>query len=367
MPEQSPFIPRLSRSLICVVGPTASGKSELAQQLALYLDGVVISADSMQVYRGMDIGTGKLPPSRRIVPHYGLDLVDPGESYSVSRFQDYARHVAAEQDARGKRVILCGGTGLYIRSVIDGYAYPEGGTDKEDNPVRAEYTELLHRIGDQALWERLREVDPASAAVIHPHNSRRVIRAFELLSKGGSYARQKQNLKRIPQVVPALQIGIGVERGALNARIDRRVDAMMDAGLVQEVRRLLESGFRTALTAPKAIGYREIVAALDGECSLEQAVEDIKVHTHRYAKRQRSWFGRDARIHWIDGAHSGEAPGIPGNAEANDRGAPAAVSKASESLGLPNHGNLPALNGETPYMASLVRRALAELDTIDAQ
>lgn len=363
MPEHDPFIPHLSRPLICIVGPTASGKSELAQELALHLDGVVISADSMQVYRGMDIGTGKLPLSRRVVPHFGLDLADPGQSYSVSLFQDYARHVAAEQDARGKRVILCGGTGLYIRSVIDGFAYPQGGTEGEENPVRAEYTELLHQIGEQALWERLREVDPESAAVIHPHNSRRVIRAFELLSNGGSYARQKQNLKRIPQVVPTLQIGIGVDRTALNARIDRRVDAMVEAGLVQEVRGLLQSGFRTALTAPKAIGYREIVAALDGDCSLEQAVEDIKVHTHRYAKRQRSWFRRDARIRWIDGARPGEAPGLSG--EEGD--AADAVLGGFGVSGFPEWGNSPADNGETPYMASLVRKALAELDTIDAQ
>lgn len=365
MSEQDPFIPHLSQPLICVVGPTATGKSELAQALARRLDGVVISADSMQVYRGMDIGTGKVPPAQRTVPHFGLDLVDPGAPYSVSLFQDYARHVAAEQDAQGKRVILCGGTGLYVRSVIDGYAYPKGGSERE-NPVRAKYTRLLEQIGAQALWERLRAVDPESAAVIHPHNSRRVIRAFELREEGGSYARQKENLKRIPQVVPAVQIGIAVDRTALNARIDQRVDAMVEAGLVQEVRHLLSSGFREALTAPQAIGYREIVAALDGTCSLEQAVQDIKVHTHRYAKRQRSWFSRDERIHWIDGARPGEPAGIHAEAAA-PTAAPDAVSGTDAPRECAPGQNSPAVNGETPYMRSLANKALAVLDTIDAQ
>lgn len=365
MEGQEPFVPHLSQPLICVVGPTATGKSDLAQALARHLDGVVISADSMQVYRGMDIGTGKVPLAQRAVPHFGLDLVDPGVPYSVSLFQDYARRVAAEQDARGRRVILCGGTGLYVRSVIDGYVYPKGGSERE-NPVRAQYTRLWRQIGDQALWEKLLQVDPESAAVIHPHNARRVIRAFELLEEGGSYARQKERLKRIPQVVSAVQIGIAVERAALNARIDRRVDAMVDAGLVQEVQRLLKGGFREALTAPKAIGYREIVAALEGKCSLEQAVEDIKTHTHRYAKRQRSWFSRDARIRWIDGARPGEPSGIRAATSAA-ADAPAAVFGGNAPSVCSDEKNSPAVNGETPYMRSLVDKALAVLGTIDAQ
>lgn len=365
MAESEPFIPHLSQPMICVVGPTASGKSELAQALARRLDGVVISADSMQVYRGMDIGTGKVPPEQRIVPHFGLDLVDPGQPYSVSLFQEYARKVAAEQDAQGKRIILCGGTGLYVRSVIDGYSYPKGGSVRE-NPVRVRYTQLWQQIGDQALWEKLRAVDPESAAVIHPHNARRVIRAFELLAEGGSYARQKENLKRIPQVVPAVQIGIAVERAALNARIDRRVDAMVEAGLVQEVQQLLERGFRQALTAPQAIGYREIVTALEGEYSLAQAVEDIKTHTHRYAKRQRSWFSRDSRIHWIDGARPGEPAGIPTQTGDSATARDAAFPENAAST-CPNGQNSSAVNGETPYMRALAGKALAVLGTIDAQ
>lgn len=333
-----PFIPQLSYPIICVVGPTASGKSELAQELARCLDGAVISADSMQVYRGMDIGTGKLPEAQRIVPHYGLDLVDPGEPYSVALFQDYARRKAAELDCAGKRVVLCGGTGLYVRSVIDGYAYPKG--DQAHNPVRDEYTALLDEIGADALWQRLERVDPDSAALIHPHNTRRVIRAFELLAEGGSYAEQKRKLASIPQVVPAVQIGLAVDRADLNTRIDRRVDRMFEDGLVDEVKALLASGFRDALTAPQAIGYKEVVAALDGACTMDQAREDTKTATHRYAKRQRSWFGRDKRIHWIDAARPGELPGLP---------------------------DAPSALGNTRDVGSLAAQALAVIDTIETK
>ncbi|MGI6591379.1 MAG: tRNA (adenosine(37)-N6)-dimethylallyltransferase MiaA [Eggerthellaceae bacterium] len=301
-------IPNLSRPIICVVGPTASGKSAIAQEIARRVGGEIISADSMQVYRGMDIGTGKLPPEERTVAHHGLDLVDPGMPYSVALYQEYARQTAARLDAEGKRVILCGGTGFYIRSVIDGYSFPEG--EQEDNPVRQRYQVLLEEIGDQALWERLQQVDPASAAIIHPHNTRRVIRAFEMHEQGESYARQNARLKEIPQVLPAVQIGLAVDRKALNARIDARVDSMFASGLVDEVRSLLAAGFREALTAPKAIGYRQVVEAFDGRCTLSEAVEQTKIATHRYAKRQRSWFGRDARIHWIDAALPGEAWGL---------------------------------------------------------
>ena len=196
------FVPALTRPIIIVAGPTASGKSDLAQEMCLALDGEVISADSMQVYRGMDIGTGKLPTHLRRVPHWGLDLANPGEPYSVALFQEYARRKAAEIDGRGKRVVLCGGTGLYIRGVIDDYDYPKG--DQVGNPVREAYTERLRLIGAQALWEELRERDPESAALIHPNNTKRVIRAFEMLAEGTSYARQNERLKTIPQVLPAV-------------------------------------------------------------------------------------------------------------------------------------------------------------------
>ncbi|MDO4533858.1 MAG: tRNA (adenosine(37)-N6)-dimethylallyltransferase MiaA [Coriobacteriia bacterium] len=299
------FIPELSQPIIIVAGPTASGKSDLAQQIALRIDGEIISADSMQVYRGMDIGTGKVPTDQRKVPHWGLDLVNPGEPYSVALFQDYARRKAEDIDARGKRVVLCGGTGLYIRGVIDGYEYPKG--DQVGNPVRDEYTALLEVHGPQVIWDMLNERDPESAALIHPNNTKRVIRAFELLAEGKSYARQKENLQALPQVVPAVYLALSIEPAALAQRIERRVDAMVREGLVEEVRDLLAQGFRDAVTAPQAIGYKEVVNALEGRCTMEEAIEQIKLATRRYAKRQRSWLRADDRVIWLNANEGADA------------------------------------------------------------
>ncbi len=288
----------LDNPVVCVVGPTASGKTALAQRVAELLDGEVVSADSMQIYRGMDIGTGKILPAERTVPYWGLDLAEPGEPYSAALFQDYARAAFKDVDARGKRSVLCGGTGLYVRAAIDDYRFPKG--EQVDNEVRDRYAALARDIGNQALWERLRAADPDSAALIHPNNVRRVIRAFELLDEGTTYARVNAGLKTMAQAVPAVFLGLSVDPAVLNARIDARVDQMLADGLVEEVRSLLRAGFREGLTAPQAIGYKEVVAALEGACSLDDAVAQIKIATHRYAKRQRTWFRKDERIHWID-------------------------------------------------------------------
>lgn len=288
----------LDNPVVCVVGPTASGKTALAQRVAELLDGEVVSADSMQIYRGMDIGTGKILPAERTVPYWGLDLAEPGEPYSAALFQGYARAAFEDVDARGKRSVLCGGTGLYVRAAIDDYRFPKG--EQVDNEVRDRYAALARDIGNQALWERLRAADPDSAALIHPNNVRRVIRAFELLDEGTTYARVNAGLKTMAQAVPAVFLGLSVDPAILNARIDARVDQMLADGLVEEVRSLLQAGFREGLTAPQAIGYKEVVAALEGACSLDDAVAQIKIATHRYAKRQRTWFRKDKRIHWID-------------------------------------------------------------------
>ena len=288
----------LDNPVVCVVGPTASGKTALAQRVAELLDGEVVSADSMQIYRGMDIGTGKILPAERTVPYWGLDLAEPGEPYSAALFQGYARAAFKDVDARGKRSVLCGGTGLYVRAAIDDYRFPKG--EQIDNEVRDRYTALARDIGNQALWERLRAADPDSAALIHPNNVRRVIRAFELLDEGTTYARVNAGLKTMAQAVPAVFLGLSVDPAVLNARIDARVDQMLADGLVEEVRSLLRAGFREGLTAPQAIGYKEVVAALEGACSLDDAIAQIKIATHRYAKRQRTWFRKDERIHWID-------------------------------------------------------------------
>ena len=284
--------------IICVVGPTASGKSALAQLIAKQLDGEVVSADSMQVYRGMDIGTGKVPVQERLVPHHGFDLVDPGEPYSAALFQAYARECFADIEGRGKRSVLCGGTGFYVRAAIDDYDFPEG--EQVGNPIRDRYNAYAREQGAHALWMLLNDEDPQSAAIIPENDVKRVVRAFELLDAGETYASQREKLAVLPQLYPAVFIGLEVSPDVLRKRIDDRVDAMVQDGLVAEVESLLNEGFREGVTAPQAIGYKEIVAALDGETSLEEAVDQIKTATHRYAKRQRTWFRKDKRIHWVN-------------------------------------------------------------------
>lgn len=287
-----------SQAAIVVVGPTASGKSELAQCIAERIGGAVLSADSMQVYRGMNIGTGKVTIEERRVPHFGLDLVDPGEPYSASLFQEYGRQVKRDLDDKDMPCVVCGGTGFYIRALIDDYRFPEG--EQVGNTTRDKYAALLNEIGPEALWQRLHDIDPHSAALLHHNDTKRVIRAFELIAEGTSYAKQHEGLSSIAQLLPAVFIGLDVTPAILNERIDARVDAMVDQGLVDEVSGLLNKGFRSGITAQQAIGYKEMVDYLDGRLSLDDALDRIKTATHRYAKRQRTWFRRDKRIQWLD-------------------------------------------------------------------
>lgn len=287
--------------VICIVGATATGKSDFAQELALRINAEIVSADSMQIYRCMDIGTGKIPPDQRKVPHWGLDLVNPGENYSAALFQRYARETFNKISQQGKRIILCGGTGLYIRAAIDAYEFPAG--EQDHNPTREKYEAYANEQGSEQLWNLLFTLDSESAQEIHPNNVRRVVRALELHEAGESYAQQKARLKSIPQAIPAILFGIRYDRDLLNERIYRRVDSMIERGLVAEVKALLTAGFREGITAPQAIGYKEIVHALDGVCTLETAIENIKIATRRYAKRQRTWFRQDNRIIWLEGTN----------------------------------------------------------------
>lgn len=287
----------LDTPLICVVGPTASGKTALAQHMAERLCGSVLSADSMQIYRGMDIGTGKISPEDRTVPYYGLDLVSPGSAYSASLFQEYGRGVVLDSQRNGSRAIVCGGTGFYVRALVDDYDFPAG--EQVGNPVRDEYNARIEQLGCDAVWEELKLADPASAALINAHDAKRVVRAFELLQEGTSYAEQHAKLHAIGSYFPVTMIGLQVDPDILRTRIDARVDQMIEQGLAREVKSLLSEGLRDALTANQAIGYKEIVQALDGDISLDEAISQIKFATHRYAKRQRTWFRKDKRIHWI--------------------------------------------------------------------
>ena len=301
------------KPVIVIVGPTASGKSDAAALLASRCGGEVVSADSMQIYRGMDIGTGKMPPEQRLVPHYGLDIVDPGEAYSASLFQAYARSCFDDIRSRGAMPVLAGGTGFYVRAAGDDYNFLQG--EQVGNDVRERYQAIADQQGPEALWEMLRKRDPESAEIIHPNNVKRVIRAFEMLELDGTtYAEQHAGLKSIAMYEDACFFGLNVDRDVLIERIDRRVDRMFEAGLVDEVKGLCEQGFREACTARDAIGYKEVVAALDGACTMDEAREAIKVATRRYAKRQRSWWRNDSRITWID-ADGGNVERIVGEME----------------------------------------------------
>ncbi len=288
---------QLHRPLIAVVGPTASGKTAVSQLIAEQLGASVLSADSMQIYRGMNIGTGKIAPEARTVPYYGLDLIEPGQAYSAALFQSYGRDVAITLDDQDSRCVLCGGTGLYIQAVIDDYSFAAG--DLIDNPSRRQWTRFAEEQGVTALWNELQQRDPSSAELIHPNNVRRVIRALELFDEGTSYSERSAPANRIPAFFPTTLIGLLVDTEVLNARINARVDRMFEEGLVDEVETLLDRGLHDALTAKQAIGYKEVVAALEGQCSLQQASDDIKQATRRYAKRQRTWFRKDDRITWI--------------------------------------------------------------------
>lgn len=286
----------MSASIVAIVGPTAVGKSAVADRVARALDTDVLSVDAMQVYRGMDIGTAKTPVNERLVPLRLVDLVDPAVNYSAALFQRDARCEIERLRALGKPVVLCGGTGLYLRAALDEMDFPAGETKSE---ARVRYERLANEAGSHALHELLRSRDPRSADVIHEHNVRRVIRALEMLDEGTSYADQKAAFSALRPRYEAVYFGLTMERERLYQRIDDRVDAMIAAGLIDEVERLMDAGAAPALTARQAIGYKELIAYLEGTIALDEAVELIKMRSRRYAKRQLSWFRRDGRISWI--------------------------------------------------------------------
>ncbi|MBR4308634.1 MAG: tRNA (adenosine(37)-N6)-dimethylallyltransferase MiaA [Oscillospiraceae bacterium] len=288
----------MKQKLIAIVGPTASGKTRLSVELAKKYDGEILSFDSMQVYKGMDIGTAK--PSmeeQQGVIHHMFDVAEPWEDFSVSRFVEQADPIVEDLLARDKTVILVGGTGLYVDALIRGTEF----APYPDTGLREELTRIADEQGIEVIVERLRQVDPESAERIHPSNRKRVIRALEIYLESGKTMTQHDAESRAkpPKYTP-LWIGLDyVNREALYHRIDRRVDVMMEQGLVQEVRDLLEKGLPPTATALQAIGYKEILAHFRGECSLEEAKELIQRSSRRYAKRQRTWFRRNSEVQWL--------------------------------------------------------------------
>ena len=283
--------------VLSISGPTASGKSALADEVALRLNTDVISVDAMQVYRGMDIGTAKTPVADRRVPLQMIDVADPDEPYSVALFQRDARKLIDDRLASGHIPILCGGTGLYIQAVLEEMRFPQGEVDDER---RTRYNALAEQLGADGLYSLLEQRDPRSAAAIHPNNVRRVVRALEMADEGVSYADQRAGFAHPSEHYPSLRFALTMDRSRLYRRIDARVDLMIEAGLVDEVSRLLDQGMGDALTSRQAIGYKEVIDALEGRLTIDEAVELIKLRSRRYAKRQLSWCRRDPKIQWID-------------------------------------------------------------------
>ncbi|TVL93418.1 tRNA (adenosine(37)-N6)-dimethylallyltransferase MiaA [Streptomyces sp. SAJ15] len=282
--------------VIAVVGPTAAGKSDLGVALAHHLGGEVINADSMQLYRGMDIGTAKLTAEEQQgVPHRLLDIWDVTVAASVAEYQRLARAEIDRLLAEGRTPILVGGSGLYVRGAIDALEFP--GTDPA---VRARLEAELEERGPGVLHARLAAADPEAGRAILPSNGRRVVRALEVIEITGRPF--TANLPGHESVYETVQIGVDVERPELDERIARRVDRMWEAGLVDEVRRLEEAGLRSGRTASRALGYQQVLAALAGECTEDEARAETVRATKRFARRQDSWFRRDPRVHWLSGA-----------------------------------------------------------------
>ncbi|MCE7081219.1 tRNA (adenosine(37)-N6)-dimethylallyltransferase MiaA [Streptomyces sp. ST2-7A] len=292
-PPPTPF------RVVAVVGPTAAGKSDLAIALAHRLGGEIVNADSMQLYRGMDIGTAKLPPEERGgVPHHLLDVWEVRRTATVAEYQRLARAEIDRLLAAGRVPILVGGSGLYVRGVVDELDFP--GTDPA---VRARLEAELEESGSGALHARLATLDPAAALAILPGNGRRVVRALEVIEiTGGTFTGRLPGPDEDRSHYPTLHLGIRVPRTELDHRIAERVDRMWRAGLVDEVRRLEAEGLREGRTASRALGYQQILAALAGECTEEEAREETVRATRRFARRQDSWFRREDRVRWLDGS-----------------------------------------------------------------
>ncbi len=285
-------------NIICIAGPTASGKTALALALAKEFGGEIVSCDSMQVYRRMNIGTAKpTPEERQGIPHHMIDVAEPEEDFSVSRYCTLAAPIVRDILARGKTAVIVGGTGLYMDSLIRGNDFAPFPSTGQREKLEAQ----ANAQGMDAMLSRLREVDPEAAARLHPSDRKRILRALEVyLETGQTISAHNRRTQAIPPAFRPLWLGLDFEdRGELYRRIEARVDRMMAQGLVEETKELLASGVPEDATAMQAIGYKELIAALDCRCTLEEAAADVKKASRRYAKRQLTWFRRNREMHWL--------------------------------------------------------------------
>ena len=281
--------------LVVIAGATATGKSSLSVELAQAIDAEIINADSMQVYRGMDIGTAKISvEERQGIPHHMLDVLDVNQDSTVAWYQSGARDVIDEIHSRGKSVVMVGGTGLYIKAVIDELNFPD-----TDPMVRHTLNKEAEALGIDAMFARLEKLDPAAAIAIDRANLRRIIRALEVIEITGKPFTANLPREESIRYPDARQFGLVMDRDLLSTRIDERVNTMFEKGFVEEVQKLMPAGLLEGRTAQRALGYSQIVSHLQGEVSLDAAIEETKRATRQYARRQETWFSRDARIKWI--------------------------------------------------------------------
>ena len=287
------------KPLLAVVGPTASGKTSLGAELAKAFNGEVVSADSMQIYKGMDIGTAKPKPEEMLgIPHHLIGFLPQGEHFSVADYAVLARKAIDDILSRGKLPVLVGGTGLYVEAIVKNIQYDE---EASSDPAYREFLrEKAKTEGNIAVWNLLEQQDPGTAKLLHPNNLGREIRALEVLKITGKSIREQVAASQAePCPYDVLQLGLRFrDRARLYERINRRVDAMMEEGLLEEAREVYEEGL--AGTSGQAIGYKELLPYFEGRVSLEEAVESLKQETRRLAKRQLTWFNRDSDIHWIE-------------------------------------------------------------------
>jgi len=281
--------------LIVICGATATGKSDLAVTLAQQIDAEIINADSMQLYKGMDIGTAKITmDERKGITHHMMDLLDVSQDANVAWYQEKARAVISEIHGRNKDAVIVGGTGLYIKAILDELNFPD-----TDPVVRAELELEFATKGIAPLFERLEKLDPAAALAIDKANSRRVIRALEVIKITGKPFTANLPREESSRYPFAQQFGLVMDRDTLSERISTRVDRMWEQGLVQEAHTLLQAGIMQGTTAQRALGYAQVIAQIEGKVSQEEAQEETKRATRQYARRQETWFSRDDRITWI--------------------------------------------------------------------
>lgn len=288
----------MSSKIVCVIGPTGTGKTRLGAELAAIYGGEVVSADSMQIYIGMDVGTAKPTKDEMLgIPHHMIDIVKPEENYSVARYVEDASKIVDNIISRGKLPIIVGGTGLYVDSLISGTTFAP---NEEDGVLRTRLQKEAEENGTDSLYQKLKKYDPQSAERLHPNDRKRIIRALEIYLKTGCTITE-HNLKKKNPKYSALKIGLNYsEREDLYKQINKRVDKMIEDGLYKEVEGLIKRGLSLKNTSMQAIGYKEMFAAVTGEISLNEAVELIKLNTRRYAKRQLTWFRRDEGTKWIN-------------------------------------------------------------------